>query len=155
MRLLQQTLTLLRLDLNPAISDLPEKLGRQRCSLDPALRIRGIRGLEGASNLDRSVWQEFHANLEEAVPATEEALHRLFGAGDSSQIEVLQTRRQAAQARSDWSHGDHGNGEVPPRPGIFPRGRAEKLRRPVRCRGSRYPRVVDWFAHSSLAQSPG
>lgn len=58
-------------------------------SLDPALRLRGIKGLEGASALDREVWHEFHANLNEAVPVSEEALRKLFGADESSELEVL------------------------------------------------------------------
>jgi hypothetical protein len=68
----------------PAIVALAQKLGRgansvamKLCnfaSLDPALKLRGIRGLEGASALDRTVWKEFHSNLNEMVPASEEAL---------------------------------------------------------------------------------
>src|SRR5258708_23978631 len=73
----------------PVIIALAEKLGRgvnsvamKLCnfaSLDPALKLRGIRGLEGASALDRTMWKEFHANLNESVPASEEALRKLFG----------------------------------------------------------------------------
>src|SRR4030067_352585 len=33
-------------------------------SLDPAITGTGRKGLEGASNLDREVWEEFHANWE-------------------------------------------------------------------------------------------
>jgi putative restriction endonuclease len=83
----------------PAIVALAGKLGRgvnslamKLCnfaSLDPALKLRGIRGLEGASALDRSVWAEFHAHLEEAVPASEDALRHLFGADDNSDLEVI------------------------------------------------------------------
>jgi hypothetical protein len=85
----------------PAIVALAEKLGRgansvamKLCnfaSLDPALKLRGIRGLEGASALDRAVWSEFHGNLNEAVPASEEALRKLFGAGETTELEVLPT----------------------------------------------------------------
>lgn len=84
---------------HPAIVDLAEKLGRgsnsvamKLCnfaSLDPALKLRGIQGLEGASTLDREVWTEFHGNLSEAVPTSEEALRNLFGAGENSELEVL------------------------------------------------------------------
>ena len=82
----------------PAIVALAEKMGRgsnslamKLCnfaSLDPALKIRGIRGLTGASALDRSVWGEFHANLNETAPASEEAFRKLFGADKSCEIEV-------------------------------------------------------------------
>ncbi|HQF40342.1 MAG TPA: HNH endonuclease [Opitutaceae bacterium] len=84
---------------NPAIVALATKLGRTASSLamklsnlasfDPALKLRGIRGLAGASALDRSVWDEFHANLDEAVPASEEALRTLFHAAPENDLEVL------------------------------------------------------------------
>ena len=83
----------------PAVVALAEKLGRgsnsvamKLCnfaSLDPALKLRGVKGLEGASALDREVWTEFHANLSEAAPASEEALRRLFAAGENAELEVL------------------------------------------------------------------
>jgi len=84
---------------HPAIVALAERLERgsnsvamKLCnfaSLDPALKLRGIKGLEGASALDRSVWTEFHANLNEAVPVSEDALRRLFGVDENSELEVL------------------------------------------------------------------
>jgi len=83
----------------PAIVALAAKLGRgsnsvamKLCnfaSLDPALKLRGIKGLEGASALDRSVWNEFHQNLNETVPVSEEALRQLFGVDEDSALEVL------------------------------------------------------------------
>jgi len=83
----------------PAIVALAEKLGRganslamKLCnfaSLDPALKLRGIKGLEGASALDRTVWIEFHTHLEESVPASEERLRELFQADENSELEVL------------------------------------------------------------------
>ncbi|MBI2511473.1 MAG: HNH endonuclease [Opitutae bacterium] len=83
----------------PAIIAVAEKLGRganslamKLCnfaSLDPALRLRGIRGLSGASALDRAVWSEFHANLGEAAPASEEAFQRLFDPSLKEEVEVV------------------------------------------------------------------
>ncbi len=83
----------------PAIVALADKLERgsnsvamKLCnfaSLDPALKLRGIKGLEGASALDREMWNEFHGNLNEVVPVSEEALRKLFGADESSELEVL------------------------------------------------------------------
>jgi putative restriction endonuclease len=58
-------------------------------SLDPALKLRGIKGLPGASSLDRQIWEEFHADLNETVPASEGALRQLFEAGEESDLEVL------------------------------------------------------------------
>lgn len=57
-------------------------------SLDPALRMRGIKGLSGASALDRTIWSEFHANLAEAAPTSEVAFRKLFGADEASEVEV-------------------------------------------------------------------
>ncbi len=58
-------------------------------SLDPALKLRGIKGLEGASALDRAMWEEFHGNLNDAAPASEQAVRALFGADESSDLEVI------------------------------------------------------------------
>jgi len=92
---------------NPAIVALAGKLGRgpnslamKLCnfaSLDPALRLRGIRGLEGVSRLDREMLNEFHGNLNEAVPASEESLRRLFGISEASALEVVP--REGIRAR--------------------------------------------------------
>ncbi len=83
----------------PAIAALADKLERgsnsvamKLCnfaSLDPALKLRGIKGLEGASALDRETWNEFHSNLNEIVPVTEEGLRKLFGVDESGELEVL------------------------------------------------------------------
>ncbi len=83
----------------PAIIQLADKLGRvanslamKLCnfaSLDPALKLRGIKGLDGASKLDEATWNDFHSNLNEAAPASEEALRALFGARRDSELEVI------------------------------------------------------------------
>ena len=83
----------------PVIVELAEKLGRgansvamKLCnfaSLDPALKMRGIKGLEGASTLDREVWHDFHAHPEKIVPESREKLQQLFGMPPESQIEVI------------------------------------------------------------------
>jgi putative restriction endonuclease len=91
----------------PAIIALAEKMGRGAnslamklsnfASLDPALKMRGIKGLSGASALDRTVWAEFHANLPEAVPASETAFRNLFGADEMSEVEV--TSKEGVRVR--------------------------------------------------------
>lgn len=83
----------------PVVIAVADKLGRSANSLamklsnlasfDPALKLRGIKGLEGASKLDEAVWNEFHANLNEAAPASEEAMRALFGAREGTELEVL------------------------------------------------------------------
>ncbi len=84
---------------NPAIIALAEKLGRGAnsvamklnnfASLDPILQMRGIKGLQGASALDRTVWAEFHESPAEAVAASEEGLRALFEADPESEVEVV------------------------------------------------------------------
>jgi len=83
----------------PAIMEVAEKMNRPAnslamklvnlASLDPVLKLRGIKGLPGASALDRKVWAEFHENLNEAAPASEEAMRRLFRVSESGELEVL------------------------------------------------------------------
>jgi hypothetical protein len=99
-----------------AVVELAGKIGRGANSLamklvnfasfDPALKMRGIKGLSGASALDRSVWDEFHANLDEAVPASEEAFRRLFDADEQCEVEVtpqegVRVRRQPPRGSTD------------------------------------------------------
>ncbi len=97
----------------PVIVALAEKLGRgansvamKLCnfaSLDPTLKLRGIKGLAGASVLDRAVWDEFHADLNEAAPASEGALRTLFGADEGSELEVLP--KEGVRVRKRPPHG--------------------------------------------------
>lgn len=58
-------------------------------SLDPALKLRGIKGMDGSSKLDRLMWAEFHTHLNEAAPASEEAMRKLFKVADNCELEVL------------------------------------------------------------------
>ncbi len=83
----------------PVIIDLAERMGRtpsavamklsNLASLDPALKLRGIRGLEGASNLDREIWDEYHANLEEFIPLSQEHFDALFTDAETETTEVI------------------------------------------------------------------
>ena len=57
-------------------------------SLDPALKLRGIKGMDRASKLDRLMWTEFHSHLDEAAPASEEAMRKLFEVADGYDMEV-------------------------------------------------------------------
>ena len=97
----------------PVIVALAEKLERgansvamKLCnfaSLDPALKLRGIKGLAGASTLDRAVWTEFHTDLNETVPASEGALRALFGVDERSELEVLP--KEGVRVRKRPPHG--------------------------------------------------
>lgn len=81
------------------IIDLSKRIGRtpsavamklsNLASLDPALKLRGIEGLKGASNLDRTVWDEFHQNPAELVPLSQERFDALFVEADSETTEVI------------------------------------------------------------------
>ena len=84
---------------NPAIIALADKLGRGAnslamklsnfASLDPVQQLRGIKGLQGASTLDRTVWNEFHESPAEAIADSEERFRELFDADAESEIEVI------------------------------------------------------------------
>jgi len=81
------------------IIDLAARIGRtpsavamklsNLASLDPALKLRGIKGLEGASNLDREVWDEFHAAPAEFIPLSQERFDGLFVDAEHETTEVI------------------------------------------------------------------
>lgn len=83
---------------NPAIITLAKRFERtpgsvamklcNLASLDPALKLRGIKGLSGASKLDESMWSEFHTHLDETVPASEEALRTLVKASEDAEVQI-------------------------------------------------------------------
>lgn len=58
-------------------------------SFDPALQLRGVKGLPGASKLDREMWDEFHANLTELVPLSQEKFDSLFIHSGDETTEVV------------------------------------------------------------------
>lgn len=81
------------------IIDLAKRIGRtpsavamklsNLASLDPALKLRGIEGLKGASNLDHEIWDEFHSNLEEFIPLSQERFDALFADSETETTEVI------------------------------------------------------------------
>lgn len=83
----------------PVIIDLANRMGRtpgsvamkltNLASLDPALKLRGIKGLEGASNLDRATWEEFHSSPSELIPLSQELFDALFIESNSETTEVI------------------------------------------------------------------
>ncbi|WP_026103320.1 HNH endonuclease [Pseudanabaena sp. PCC 6802] len=72
----------------PIIIEIAKKLGRTPsslamklsnfASLDPTLQERGIKGLQGASQADREIWQEFNENWEELGAESEKLFQALF-----------------------------------------------------------------------------
>lgn len=77
---------------NPEIIALAQDLGRTPssiamklanfASLDPKITTSGRRGLDGASKLDRSIWDEFHSDWTRLVIESE-ALSLAYGTGNS------------------------------------------------------------------------
>lgn len=84
---------------NPVLIDIAGRMGRtpgsvamklsNLASLDPRLQARGIKGLSGASQLDRDVWDEFRADQGGLVPQSEALLAELMAGDPDSQVEVL------------------------------------------------------------------
>lgn len=95
---------------NAAIKMLAEKLRRtpssvsmklcNMASFDPVLKMRGIKGLAGASRLDRETWEEFSANLEDNLLLSEEKMHNLFEVSANEDIEVSAKHGIQRQPRS-------------------------------------------------------
>lgn len=83
----------------PVIIDLAKRIGHtpsavamklsNLASLDPALQLRGIQGLKGASNLDRTVWEEFQQNPAELIPLSQERFDALFVGSETETTEVI------------------------------------------------------------------
>ncbi len=86
---------------NPVIIETAKKLGRSPNSLaiklcnfasfDPVLRARGIAGMRGAANEDRSLWQEFQTHLSTLAPASEQLLHDLFTKDDDREVDFFRS----------------------------------------------------------------
>lgn len=102
----------------PVIIDLAKRMGRTPSSIsmklgnlasfDPTLKLRGVVGLPGASNLDREVWDEFHADLAEFVPLSQQRFDSLFVGTENETTEVvpgkgIQTVRRAPTGGTEVS----------------------------------------------------
>jgi putative restriction endonuclease len=91
---------------NPLIMDVASRMGRtpsslamklsNLASLDPVQSARGIKGLSGASQLDREMWNEFHSNINNLGPESEQLLHDLFTTDDNREVKppLAQRSRQ-------------------------------------------------------------
>ena len=81
------------------IIDLAKRMGRSPssvamklsnlASLDPALQLRGISGLKGASQLDRDTWAEYHTNPADLIPLAQEKFDSLFIEKENETTEVI------------------------------------------------------------------
>ena len=85
---------------NPIVREVAAKMGRTAsslaiklcnfASLDPVLQARGIVGMRGAANEDRSLWREFHSNYAVVVPESEQFLHDLLSSDSEAEVDLLQ-----------------------------------------------------------------
>ena len=83
---------------NPVLIDVAQRMERtpgsvamklsNLASLDARLAARGIKGLSGASALDRTVWNEFHAQHYALAPESEALLAELLTGDADNPIEV-------------------------------------------------------------------
>jgi putative restriction endonuclease len=88
---------------NGIIKEVAKKMGRTAnslalklvnfASLDPILAARGIRGMAGASQADRRIWDEFHRNIAMLGPESEQLLHDLLTHETDTQLDLLQPDR--------------------------------------------------------------
>ena len=77
-----------------SIGRTPDALAMKLCniaSLDPAEQARKIKGLKGASQLDRAIWDEFHSNWEQLAFESEVAKRRFSTAMPSSMENIPDT----------------------------------------------------------------
>ena len=97
---------------NPLIIDVAQKMGRtpsslamKLCnfaSLDPIQKARGIRGLAGATKLDREMWNEFHDKLPALGPESEQLLHDLFTKDNAREVDLLQQKKVSLEPSRDY-----------------------------------------------------
>jgi len=84
---------------NPIIADVAARMGRTTnslamklsnfASLDPVHRARGVRGLEGASQRDRQLWNDFRENPERLMPESEQLLHDLYTTDQEKEVDIV------------------------------------------------------------------
>lgn len=84
---------------NSVVQEVAAKIGRTSnslamklcnlASLDPVQRARGVKGLEGASKLDREMWAEFHGNPSALGAQSEGLLHDLFTKDETKEVDFL------------------------------------------------------------------
>jgi putative restriction endonuclease len=53
-------------------------------------KARGIKGLSGASKQDQEMWNEFHSNINDLAPESEQLLHDLFTTDNDREVDFLE-----------------------------------------------------------------
>lgn len=84
---------------NPVLIAVAERMGRTPASismklgnlgsLDARLHERGIKGLSGASALDRTVWAEFHSQRNTLAPESQALLNQLMAGTPDAEVVVV------------------------------------------------------------------
>lgn len=84
---------------NPVLIAVAQRMGRTPASvsmklgnlgsLDARLHERGIKGLSGASALDRAVWEEFHTQRNTLVPESQALLNELMAGTRDAEVVVV------------------------------------------------------------------
>jgi putative restriction endonuclease len=85
---------------NPIVIDVASRMGRTPsslamklanfASLDPIHKARGVRGLSGATKQDRTMWEEFHSEIDSLGAESEQFLHDLYTEDNSEEVDFLQ-----------------------------------------------------------------
>ncbi len=85
---------------NPIIIETAAKMGRTPsslamklvnfASLDPVQRVRGIRGLSGATKQDKAMWDEFQLRMSALGTESEQLLHDLFTKDNDREVDFLE-----------------------------------------------------------------
>ncbi|MGH8507071.1 MAG: HNH endonuclease [Stenotrophobium sp.] len=88
---------------NPLIIEVAGKMGRtpsslamKLCnfaSLDPVQQARGIKGLVGATRLDKEMWHSFQGQVETLASESEQLLHDLFTQDNNIELDFLRRDR--------------------------------------------------------------
>jgi putative restriction endonuclease len=97
---------------NPVLIEVAAKMGRtpsslsiKLCnfaSLDPFHKARGIRGMSGAANDDRLLWQEFQDHMTSLGPESEQLLHDLFTKDQGKEVDFLEHNK--VQLEPSWKN---------------------------------------------------
>lgn len=95
---------------NPKIVEVARKMGRTPSSLaiklcnfasfDPVLKARGIKGMTGAAEADKTLWQEFHRHIGSLGPESEQLLHDLFTSDNEKEVDLLSDDNVRIEPRS-------------------------------------------------------
>ena len=91
------------IQLSEAIDRTPSAVAMKLCnlaSLDPYHQERGVKGLKGASNADREIWAEFHADWETLAEESERLRTQFHLASETVEEESANQERETETERT-------------------------------------------------------